>query len=253
MRSEGEFLANAVEGSVATVTFNRPDLRNAASNEMLRELFGVVSEVASRDDLAVLMLTGTGRFFSPGASLAAVSDGVGMEMEAGEPAAMYDIASLLHEMPQLTIAAINGGCAGAGLGLACGCDLRVAAGSAKFTTAFLNIGLPGDLCLPWLLPRIVGPARARQLSFMPDKFDAQEAAAWGLVSQVFPEDTFEADVAAFRDRFAAMNPSAIRVLKQRYLDADRMDLATYARHEARSNAAFFSAFPQSVPAEGAQP
>ena len=79
---------------------------------------------------------------------------------------------LLHEMPQVTIAAINGACAGAGLGWACACDLRYAVADAKFNTAFLDVAVAGDMGLPWTLPRIVGAGRARELSLLPRKLDA---------------------------------------------------------------------------------
>lgn len=226
-------------GSVATVTLNRPEQRNAASNEMLAELDAVLVELADRDELAVVLLTGTGRFFCPGADIGEVAAGAGIEMVEGEPASMYDVAARLHNLPQLTVAAINGGCAGAGLGLACGCDIRVATESAKFTTAFLALGVAGDLCLPWTLPRIVGGARARHLSFFPEKFDTADALTWGLVSAVYPDIDFAEAVDALVARLAATRPAAIRGLKQHYLTAEQMPLNAYARYEAEYNAANF--------------
>ncbi len=87
-------------------------------------------------------------------------------------------------MPAVTIAAISGACAGAGFGWACACDLRVASQTARFNTAFLDVGVAGDMGGPWTLPRIVGAAKARELYFLPGKFDAAEALRIGLVSRV---------------------------------------------------------------------
>ena len=98
------------------------------------------------------------------------------------------VAQLLHEMPKVVIAAINGACAGAGLALACACDLRYAAESAAFNTAFLTAGLSGDFGGTWTLPRIVGPAKAREVYLMSEKFTAAEALRLGLVSATVPGD-----------------------------------------------------------------
>ena len=103
-------------------------------------------------------------------------------------------------MPAVTIAAINGACAGAGFGWACACDFRFATASARFNTAFLEVGIAGDMGGPWTLARIVGPAVARELYMLPTKIDAAEALRIGLVSRVFDDDVFLDEVAAIVGR-----------------------------------------------------
>src|SRR5690606_21783519 len=118
--------------------------------------------------------------------------------------------TLLHEMPQVTVAAINGACAGAGLAWAAACDLRFAASDARFSTAFLNVGLPGELGAPWTLSRALGGARARDLCFLPTKFDATEALRTGFVSRLFPSATFHEDVAAVTAELGAHDVDVLR-------------------------------------------
>ncbi len=228
-----------VDDGVATIAMNRPDRHNTANNAMIEELHHCVGALADRDDLHVVRLTGTGRTFCPGGDIQAVADGDTFVQVDGKASPIYSVAAQLHDMPQLTIATINGGCAGAGLGFACACDIRVAKASAKFTTAFLALGVPGDMSLPWSLPRIIGAGPARFLSFVPDKFLADQALALGLVSAVYADDDYEESVHALIARLAATNPTAVRALKQNYLQAERMDMATFADYEANANLAIF--------------
>ena len=124
-------------------------------------------------------------------------------------------------MPAITVAAVNGACAGAGFGWACGCDLRVAARSAMFNTAFLNVAVAGDMGLPWSLPRLVGAARARELSFFSEKFSAAEAHRIGLVARVWDDGGFRDEVAKLVARLAGAAPLALKTLKAHYLAAER--------------------------------
>jgi 2-(1,2-epoxy-1,2-dihydrophenyl)acetyl-CoA isomerase len=127
---------------------------------------------------------------------------------------------LLHQMPAITVAAINGACAGAGLGWACGCDLRVASHSAMFNTAFLNVAVAGDMGLPWSLPRLIGAARARELSFFSEKFGAEEALRIGLVARVWADEVFRAEVEKMVSRLVGAAPLALKTLKAHYLAAE---------------------------------
>jgi len=146
---------------------------------------------------------------------------------------------LLHAMPAVTIAAINGACAGAALGWACACDFRFAAASARFNTAFLDVGVAGDMGGPWTLARIVGPARARELYFFPDKFDAEAALRIGLVSRVFPDERFRDEVGAVVERLANAAPIALSTLKANFVDAERMDFAGYVALESERHLRMF--------------
>ena len=117
-----------------------------------------------------------------------------------------EVSELLHGMPAITVAAINGPCAGAGLSFACACDLRYAARSAVFVSAFLRVGSSGDHGSAWVLTRAVGPAKARELLLLGDRVDADEALRIGLVSEVLDDDALAADVGAVTARLGGHAP-----------------------------------------------
>jgi len=219
-------------GPLATLTMNRPDRMNAMTNRMLLEAGRALAAAAEDRELRVLVLTGAGnRGFCPGADLDMVATGEGSEEDSLTPED-FRVPVLLHEMPAVTIAAINGACAGAGLGWACACDFRFAAQSARFNVAFLDVGVAGDMGGPWSLPRIVGAAKARELYFFPDKFDAAEALRIGLVSKVFPDVSFRAEVDAVVRRLAEAAPIALRTMKSNFLEAEKVEFASYIALES---------------------
>jgi 2-(1,2-epoxy-1,2-dihydrophenyl)acetyl-CoA isomerase len=218
-----------IQGAVGILTLNRPERMNAMTNRMVMEVHDALTAIAQLCDVRVLVLTGAGRGFCPGADLkhfAASESDVALRPEH------FRTPVLLHRMPQVTIAAINGACAGAGFGWACACDLRFAARSANFTSAFLNVASAGDMAGPWTLPRLVGAAKARELYLLPEKFSADEALAIGLVSRVFDDPVFRAEVDAIANRLAAASPHALRTMKRNFIDAEQMDLETYLQVES---------------------
>ena len=217
-----------VDGSLATVTMNRPDRLNSITNTLMRELYECLTEVAFDDRVRVVQFTGAGRGFCPGADLKASTSGERQEPSRRE---YFQITSLLHEMPKVTIAAINGACAGAGFGWACACDLRYATASAVFNSAFLGVAISGDMAGPWLLPRIVGATKARELFFLPGKFGADEAERIGLVAKTFPDETFRDEVGAIVQRLAASAPLAIGEMKKNFVNAENMTLRDYIELE----------------------
>jgi len=223
-----------VTDGVGRLTFNRPESRNGITGTMMNELFDAVSRAAENDDVRVLVLSGTGTSFCVGADLKHYSSG------ADDPGAgpdTFHITRLLHEMPAVTIAAVNGAAAGAGFGWACACDLRMASRRAVFNSAFLDVAVAGDMAGPWTLPRLVGAAKARELYFIPNKFDAEEAQRIGLVSHVFDDDEFGGEIDLIVDRLSAAAPLALAGMKQNFLDGETMALGDYidvetARHQA---------------------
>lgn len=217
-----------VTGGVGTLTLNRPDRLNAMTNTMTREVHELLGDVAGDDAVAVVVLTGAGRGFCPGADLQHYSTG-----EADEPLRpeYFDVPVQLHTMPQVTIAAINGACAGAGLGYACACDLRYAARDAKLNTAFLDVAVAGDMGLPWTLPRIIGSGRARELSLLPRKLDGDEAASIGLVNAAFDGAVLLAEVRRRAERIAESAPLARRALKAHYAEAETLGFAEFVHLE----------------------
>lgn len=223
-------------GPVATLTMNRPDRMNGMTNRMLRETGEALAAAAEDRELRVLVLTGAGKAFCPGADLQLTAAGSDEDpLTPGD----FRVPVQLHEMHAVTIAAVNGACAGAGLGWAAACDLRYAARSARFNVAFLDVGVAGDMGGPWLLPRIIGAARARELYFFPDKFDAAEALRIGLVSRVFDDASFRDEVKAIVERLASAAPIALRSIKSNFVEAERVDLRAYMAIETERHIRMF--------------
>jgi 2-(1,2-epoxy-1,2-dihydrophenyl)acetyl-CoA isomerase len=221
-----ETIKYEVSAGVGTLTINRPEQFNGMTVQMLREAFECLTEASADPDLRILVLTGAGRAFCPGADLKGGSGG-----EERDNPARYHVPRLLHEMPALTIAAVNGACAGAGFGWACGADIRVAARSANFSTAFLKVAVAGDMGLPWSLPRLVGGAKARELSFICEKFGADEAQRIGLVARVWDDDVFRDEVANMIADLKKRSPLALRTMKSQYVAAERMEFKEYLELE----------------------
>ena len=200
-----------VQDGVATITLNRPESLNAMNPEMLATMF-VVAEKASTDPgVRCVVVTGNGRAFSAGGDVKAMAQGnasggrregaVGSAPSAGLRQ-QEEVSRLLQEMPKPTIAAINGVAAGAGLSVALAADLRVASDQARFTTAFAKVGFSGDFGGTWLLQRLVGPAKAKELYFMSEIFPAQRALELGLVTKVVPHDSLMDETMALARRLA---------------------------------------------------
>ena len=227
-------------GPVATVALNRPEKRNSIGGPMMVELHGALSAIAADPTVRVLVLRGRGADFCPGADVKYYGGaGAAPASRAWSGTREFNVSVLLHEMPAVTIAAISGACAGAGFGWACACDLRIASATAKFNTAFLDVGVAGDMGGPWTLPRIIGAAKARELYFLPGKFDAAEALRIGLVSRVAPAEDFEAEVAALIGRLERAAPLALTAMKANFVAAEKMGLADYIGLESEKHMRLF--------------
>lgn len=220
--------------AIAVVTLNRPARRNGITVEMCREFYRVVQEVAA-SDARVVVLRGAGNDFCVGADIGGDRDGSdgGAGDRDGSPPTLEQLgrihhaATLLHTMPQVTIAAIDGGCAGAGLGWATACDFRFATPEARFNTAFLAVGVSSDMGPPWFLTRILGGARARELLFFPGKLTGEEALAIGLVTRLFARDALHDRVLALADELAARDGFALRMMKANVLSAEELAIADF--------------------------
>jgi 2-(1,2-epoxy-1,2-dihydrophenyl)acetyl-CoA isomerase len=227
-----EVLVERKDG-IARVSMNRPQRRNGITITMLDELISALDAIAHERDIRVVVVRGEGSDFSVGADLASIAESEGAPLEMAGPdwqAQVWDtyrIPQVLHEMPQVTIAAVNGACAGAALGIACGADLRLACERSIFTTAFLKVGAAGDMSLGWTLPRIVGASKARELFFLPEKMSGREALEIGLVSRCFPDDAFEREVDAIAGRLAASAPLGLRGIKANFLAGEQLGLRDY--------------------------
>lgn len=225
------------DGPVTTVRLNRPENRNGIIPEMMTELYAALKNIAADTSTRVVVIRGEGADFCPGADVKryAGADKPKRETDPDE----FKVSVLLHEMPQVTVAAITGACAGAGFGWACACDLRIASETAKFNTAFLDVGVAGDMGGPWTLPRIVGAGKARELYFLPGKFDAAEALRIGLVSRVSSAADFDADLDAMVGRLAAAAPLAITAMKANFVAAEQIPFEKYIEVESAKHQQIF--------------
>ncbi len=209
---------------VVTLTLNRPAKKNAINAPMWGELLSVFDEVESNVDDRVLVITGAGDAFCSGADLTDGDAGDRLEGGVGASVARMRIvgqcALRLHEMHKPTLAAVNGVAAGAGLNLALGCDLVIASDRARFSEIFSKRGLSIDFGGSWILPRLIGLHRAKELVFLADIIDATEAERIGLVNRVVPHDDFGAAVITLADRLAALPPIQVsnskRMLNQSF-------------------------------------
>lgn len=216
-------------GAVAIVTLRRPGRRNGVTTQMCEELYETLRPLPAGKS-RVVVLRGAGEDFSVGADLTGGDSAGAPTLERLGP--VYHAATLLHTMPQVTIAAIDGGCAGAAMGWACACDFRFASERARFATGFLKVGVSGDMGLVWSLVRLVGAARARELLLFPEKVAAREALAYGLVTRLFPAASLHDEVLALAEELAGRPPFALRTMKANLLSAERMDLEEYVEVES---------------------
>lgn len=221
-----------ITGAIATLTFNRPDRRNGMTREMLAEINHALEDLGTRDDVRVLVLRGAGKDFSVGADIGHYGEDPDARFGRQRDWREFRTPVLLREMAPVTVAAIRGGCAGAAFGLACACDFRIVSATARFNTAFLDVGLAGDMGGPWLLPRLVGEAKAKELYLLPSRFGADEAARLGLATQVVDDEGFDDAVEAMAKRLEASAPLALRGMKENFAAAEKLGLAQYLALEA---------------------
>lgn len=209
------------DGHVEAWTLNRPDIRNAISDdEMVDAIVASVERVNRDDEVRVVVLTGAGSAFSAGGNVTAMAEKSGMF--AGSPAQMREgyrrgiqrIPRALYECDVPVIAAVNGPAVGAGCDLALMCDLRVASSRAFFAESFVKLGIiPGDGGA-WFLPRVVGAARAAEMALTGDRVDARTALEWGLVSRVVEPDELLPAAFDLARRIAVNPPRAVRMTKR---------------------------------------
>ena len=221
-----------VEGEVATITLARPDALNALDRAMKTELLAALRSVERDRVVRAVILTGEGRAFCAGQDLRESFGGSepGLTDEIRE---RYNPIVLgLHRCSKPVIAAINGTAAGAGFSLALACDLRIAAEGATLVLAFGRIGLVPDSGVSWLLPRIVGSARAAELALVGDALTPAEAERIGLVNRVVPGATLMDEARALATRLAAGSPRAMALTKRALAYADQSTLEEALEHEA---------------------
>lgn len=229
-----EHLTAVVTDGVAVITMDRPERRNAMTNDMLSGLAVALDDVETASDVRCVVLTGAGGAFCAGGDVKGFAEGDG----AGGGAASWDVgvheqrishhktSGVLYNMPKPTLAALPGPAAGAGLSLALACDLRVAVDTAILTTAFARVGLAGDYGGTWFLTQLVGPAKAKELYFLPERMDMDTALDLGIVNKSVPVDDYQATWTDMAARLAAGPPIAYRYMKENINRSVTGELAT---------------------------
>jgi 2-(1,2-epoxy-1,2-dihydrophenyl)acetyl-CoA isomerase len=214
---ELETVAYEVTERVAWVTLNRPEALNAWTRQLGRELFDALGAAADDPDVRAVIITGAGRAFSSGADLKS-GESIGSDGKVDVTTALREVYHPLivrvRTLPKPVIAAVNGGAVGIGCSLALACDMLIAAESAYFLLAFVNIGLALDGGASLFLPRLVGTARAFELAYTGERLPAARAAEWGLVNQVVADSELSDAVAALAGRFAAGPPGSFAGIKR---------------------------------------
>jgi 2-(1,2-epoxy-1,2-dihydrophenyl)acetyl-CoA isomerase len=226
-----ETLQVARSGGVVTITLNRPEKKNAINDTMWDELLETFVAIANNTaEDRVVVITGAGGAFCSGADIGggAVSEGNGLASMRH----VGDVCSALHALPQPVIAKVGGVAAGAGLNLALGCDLIVASDEARFSEIFARRGLSVDFGGSWVLPRLVGLHKAKELVLFADIIGAKEAQEIGIVNRVVPASELDAFVDDWAARLAAGPPLALSMSKRLLDQSSAVSLAQALEAEA---------------------
>jgi enoyl-CoA hydratase/carnithine racemase len=206
------------EPGVLVLTLNRPERLNALSVDLMRELHAVLDALALAPSIRVVILTGAGRGFCAGLDLVDSNVGGTQRIPQAGLALQKFVAGLipkLRALPQVVIAAVNGPAAGGGLALALACDVRIAAASARFNVAFVRIGISGcDVGVSWLLPRLIGAARAFELMLTGRIIDSAEADRLGLLTRVVPDEDLLGSALETARAILANSPMGVRMTKE---------------------------------------
>jgi enoyl-CoA hydratase/carnithine racemase len=217
-----------VRDRVATITFNRPEARNSLSDQLTPALRRMIRQMGDDPAVGALLLTGAGTAFCSGGDVKGMGGNAGkVDVPPAERIALLrerqrTLTGVLVGVRKPTIAALPGAAAGAGLAIALACDIRIAAESAIMTTGYARIALSGDYGISWLLTRLVGTARARELMYLAERIDARRAEALGLVNRVVPDAELRTEAFALAARLANGPSGAYAAMK------DNLDLALTA-------------------------
>jgi 2-(1,2-epoxy-1,2-dihydrophenyl)acetyl-CoA isomerase len=229
---------------VTTIRLNRPGTLNAITQDMARELRATLQQLSADDATRAVILTGNGRGFCAGADLGDIFGQ--MAAQAGDFSAAraleyvradsVPLAQALLGFDKPLVAAVNGPCAGAGMGLALAADVIVAAEEAAFTVVFTRRGLVPDYGVTWLLPRLIGLRKARELCLLADPVPAPEALAMGLVTEVVPGDELLDAAGRWARRFAEGPAGALRLTKRLLAETFELDAHQAIEREFASQA-----------------
>ena len=224
-----------LENKVLTIKFNRPDKLNPIGDTIIPYAIDRIKEAVTDSGVGAIVVTGAGRAFCAGGDVSGMSEQYEEKMFDHSVQKLrndQELPRLLHSVPKVTIAAVNGFAMGAGLGLATSCDLRLASAGAKFGTAYANVGYGGDYGTTWNLTRLLGEAKAKELFFLPDVIDAEEALRIGLVNRVLPAETFMKDAQEVAQRIANGPLVSYRWMKENINQSSVVDFETMLDKES---------------------
>jgi len=220
-----EELLCTIDQRVAVITLNKPHKKNALGNILTPALRQVLLDLENDNRVGCIMITGAGDAFCSGGDVSGMGSGVSKGSAGNEKVptkqaridqlthAQQTLTQRLHEHPKITVAALPGAAAGAGLSIALACDLRVASDNAFMTTAFARIGLSGDYGSSWFLTRLIGLAQAKELLFLSERLSAAEAKELGLVNRVYPQASFREQAFKYAKRIADGPEQALARMK----------------------------------------
>ncbi len=229
-----ETITYEVENGVATIALNRPKRLNAFNLRMHPEMLDALDAAAGDDEVRCIVVRGEGKGFSAGADLSEVVERDGGNPDLGQylRETYSRLVTRMVEVEKPIVASLHGPVYGAGLGVALACDLRVAAESAKFSVAFVKIGLMPDAGVTFFLPRLVGLGRAMEMSMLGEPVGAEDALRSGLVNMVVAEGDLAEATAALAGRLAALPTRAIGRMKRSLYASFESDLTTALETEA---------------------
>lgn len=226
-----ETIQYSAENGIARITLNRPNTLNAFTAQMNREIIKALKAASSSEDVRCIVISGAGRAFCSGQDLSDVDE----NMDHGQ-VLRENYGPMIKQIRQVEkpiIAAVNGVAAGAGFSLALACDFRLLSDKASFLNAFINIGLIPDSGNSYYLTRLVGEAKALEISVLGEKIPAVQALSLGLATRVFSYDNFEAEVNQFAERIATLPTKAIGLMKRTIRGAGELSLSEYLEYGAQ--------------------
>lgn len=227
-----ECLTYHLEGGIATITLNRPEVFNAFNDTQSYELQDALKQAKRDDSVRVVVLTGAGKAFCSGQDLKAIAQSENRSLSESLYKRYNPIIKAMRELPKPIVCRLNGVAAGAGCSLALASDIIVAAENAALIEVFVNVGLVLDSGSSYFLPRLVGSARAFEMSTMGTKVSARQAFEWGMVNKVVAPEDLDAAVAEYAGYYAQAPTKAIAMMKKMLNKSFHSDLDTMLEYEA---------------------
>jgi 2-(1,2-epoxy-1,2-dihydrophenyl)acetyl-CoA isomerase len=226
-----ETIVYSVQNGVAWITLNRPGTLNAFIAQMNREVTHAIKAASISDGVRCIVITGEGRGFCSGQDLSEVDE----KMDHGQVLRMHygPMIRQIYQCEKPIIAAVNGVAAGAGFSLALACDFRLLSDLASFINAFIHIGLIPDSGNSYFLTRLVGEAKALEISVLGEKITADQALALGLATRVISSDNWNAEITQFAERIAALPTKAVGLIKRTIKAAGEQSFTDYLEEEAQ--------------------